>query len=103
MPGNCGAIEAWAQPANGRTRELLPEVVRLFEKSGSASLLDLRLSPEQTVAEMDKVGVDWLMLSAWCRPERWVCSNDEIAAFTRAFPELRIVAGHIGHPWTERL
>ncbi|NQD94106.1 hypothetical protein HP532_15770, partial [Pseudomonas sp. CrR25] len=50
MPGNCGAIEAWAQPANGRTRELLPEVVRLFEKSGSASLLDLRLSPEQTVA-----------------------------------------------------
>ena len=81
------AIDAWAQPAGGRTRELLPEVVRLFEKSGSAHLLDQRLTPEQTVAEMDKAGVEKLMLAAWCRPERWVFSNDEIAAYTRAFPE----------------
>ena len=71
------AIDAWAQPANGRTRELLPEVARLFEKSGSGHLLDQRLTPEQTVAEMDKAGVDKLMLAAWCRPGRWVCSNDE--------------------------
>ena len=41
-----GAIDAWAQPANGRARQLLPEVVRLFEKSGSAQLLELPLSPE---------------------------------------------------------
>jgi hypothetical protein len=81
------AIDAWAQPATGRTRELLPEVVRLFEKSGSGHLLDQRLSPKQTVAEMDQAGVEKLMLAAWCRPEGWVCSNDEIAAFTRAFPE----------------
>lgn len=81
------AIDAWAQPANGRTRELLPEVARLFEKSGSGHLLDQRLTPEQTVAEMDKAGVDKLMLAAWCRPGRWVCSNDEVAEFTRAFPE----------------
>ncbi|SDG75927.1 hypothetical protein SAMN05216603_103323 [Pseudomonas benzenivorans] len=81
------AIDAWAQPANGRTRELLPEVARLFEKSGSAHLLDHGLTPEQTVAEMDQAGVEKLMLAAWCRPERWVCSNDEVAEFTRAFPE----------------
>lgn len=81
------AIDAWAQPANGRTRELLPEVARLFEKSGSAHLLDHSLTPEQTVAEMDKAGVEKLMLAAWCRPERWVCTNDEVAEFTRAFPE----------------
>jgi len=82
-----GALDAWAQPANGRTRELLPEVARLFEKSGSGQLLEQRLSPAQTVAEMDRAGVEKLMLAAWCRPERWVCSNDEVAEFTRAFPE----------------
>ncbi|MEK1908711.1 MAG: amidohydrolase family protein [Pseudomonas chlororaphis] len=82
-----GAIDAWAQPANGRARQLLPEVARLFEKSGSAHLLDQPLSIEQTVELMDQAGVEKLMLAAWCRPERWVFSNDEIAAFTRAYPE----------------
>ncbi|MES2818514.1 MAG: amidohydrolase family protein [Pseudomonadota bacterium] len=80
------AIDAWAQPA-GLSREAMPEVVRLFEKSGSVHLLEQRLTPEQTVAEMDQAGVDRLMLAAWCRPGRWVCTNDEIAVFTRAFPE----------------
>ena len=28
MNAPLGAIDAWAQPANGRARELLPEVVR---------------------------------------------------------------------------
>lgn len=82
-----GAIDAWAQPANGRARALLPEVARLFEKSGSVHLLDQALSIEHTVELMDQAGVEKLMLSAWCRPEGWVFSNDEIAAYTRAFPE----------------
>lgn len=87
MNAAIGAIDAWAQPANGRARELLPEVVRLFEKSGSAHLLDQPLTPEQTVAEMDRAGVDKLMLAAWCRPEGWVFDNDLVAEYTRAFPE----------------
>ena len=81
------AIDAWAQPAGGQLRERMPEVARLFEKSGSAHLLDVRLGPEETIAQMDEAGVDKLMLAAWCRPEGWVFSNDEIAEFTRAFPE----------------
>jgi predicted TIM-barrel fold metal-dependent hydrolase len=87
MSSTMGAIDAWAQPANGRARQLLPEVVRLFEKSGSAHLLDQPVSPEQTVAEMDQAGVAKLMLAAWCRPEGWIFSNDEIAEYTRAYPE----------------
>ncbi|MCU7650780.1 amidohydrolase family protein [Pseudomonas piscis] len=87
MTVKLGAIDAWAQPANGRARALLPEVARLFEKSGSAQLLDQPVSIEQTVALMDQAGVEKLMLSAWCRPEGWVFSNDEVAAYTRAFPE----------------
>lgn len=81
------AIDAWAQPASGQLREKMPEVARLFEKSGSAALLDQRLSPQQTVTHMDEGGVDKLMLAAWCRPEGWVFSNDDIAEYTCAFPE----------------
>lgn len=82
-----GAIDAWAQPAWGRMRSDLPEAVRLFEKSGTAHLLDRRLTPKETVAKMDRAGVATLMLSAWRRPERWICTNDEIAEYVRAFPD----------------
>ncbi|MDB5980604.1 MAG: amidohydrolase [Pseudomonas sp.] len=87
MTAHRGAIDAWAQPAKGRIRELLPEVVRLFEKSGSGHLLDQALSIDQTLALMDEAGVEKLMLSAWCRPEGWIFSNDEIAEYTRAYPD----------------
>lgn len=87
MTRPAGAIDAWAQPATGGARELLPEVARLFEKSGSAHLLDHPLSIEQTVDLMDKAGVEKLMLAAWCRPERWVFTNDDIAQYTRACPD----------------
>lgn len=80
------AIDAWAQPALGNSRRELPEVVRLLEKSGTAHLLDHAMSPAETVAEMDRAGVDTLMLTAWCRPGRWICSNDQVAEFVRAFP-----------------
>ncbi len=83
----CTVIDAWAQPALGTSRRDLPEVVRLFEKSGTAPLLDRALSPAETVAEMDRAGVGTLMLSAWCRPGRWICSNDQVAEFVRAFPD----------------
>lgn len=87
MTRPAGAIDAWAQPATGGARALLPEVARLFEKSGSAHLLDHPLSIEQTVDLMDKAGVEKLMLAAWCRPERWVFTNDDIAQYTRAYPD----------------
>lgn len=82
-------IDAWAQPAAGpRTRELLPEAVRLFEKSGTAHLLDAQLSPAQVVAFMDAAGVDRLLLCAWCRPGgRWLITNDEVTAFVQAYPD----------------
>lgn len=81
------AIDVWAQPALGRIRDVLPEAVHLLEKSGTAHLLDERLTPEQTVALMDQAGIDKLMLAAWCRPGRWLWSNDEIAEFTQAYPD----------------
>lgn len=79
-------IDAWAQPAFN-ARQTMPEVVRLFEQSGSADLLDHRHTPDEVVAAMDAAGVDRLMLSAWARPGRWVATNDDIAVFTRAYPQ----------------
>ena len=43
-------VDAWSQPALGNFRQELPEVVRLFEKSGTAGLLDRKLSPADIVA-----------------------------------------------------
>src|SRR5271165_5563153 len=79
-------IDAWAQPVLGRTRQDLPEVVRLLEKSGTAQFLDRKLSPVEIVAAMDAAGVRRLLLSAWCRPGRWLIANDEVAAHVEAFP-----------------
>lgn len=81
------AIDAWAQPVLGRTRRDLPEVVRLLEKSGTAQVLDSKLSPAEIVAVMDAAGVQKLLLSAWCRPGRWLITNDEVAAHVEAFPD----------------
>ena len=81
------AIDAWAQPVTGRSRHDLPEAVRLLERSGTARYLDLQLTPAEIVAIMDAAGVQRLMLSAWCRPGRWLISNDEVAAHVQAFPD----------------
>jgi predicted TIM-barrel fold metal-dependent hydrolase len=79
-------IDAWAQPALASAFEKLPEIARLFKQSGSAQLLETGLTAEQIVDEMDRAGVQTLMLSAWRRPGQWVIHNDLIAEMTRRFP-----------------
>ncbi len=78
-------IDVWAQPV--LKEGLLPEVVRVFEQSGSAHLLGQDLSAVQLVEMMDTAGIDRVMLCAWHRPGKWVISNDTIAAFVQQFPE----------------
>jgi uncharacterized protein len=80
-------IDAWAQPVLGRTRQDLPEVVRLLEKSGTAHFLDHKVSPAELVSMMDAADVQRLMLSAWCRPGRWLTTNDEVAKHCTEFPD----------------
>lgn len=77
-------IGAWAQPV--LKEGFIPEVVRLFQQSGSAHLLGHNLSPAKLVEMMDNAGVDRVMLCAWHRPGTWVISNDTIAQFVRQFP-----------------
>ena len=78
-------IDAWAQPV--LKEGVLPEVVRLFQQSGSAHLLGQDLTAEQFVQMMDEAGVGRVMLSAWHRPGKWVISNDTVAAMVRQFPQ----------------
>ncbi|MDX2040553.1 MAG: amidohydrolase family protein [Acidobacteriota bacterium] len=80
-------IDAWAQPARREAFAKLPEVARLFKQSGSAHLLEAGLTTAQIVAEMDRAGIQTLMLSAWHRPGTWVFSNDLIAEMVDEFPD----------------
>lgn len=78
-------IDAWAQPSF--KAEDLPEVVRAFERSGSAHLLKQELSPGDLVALMDQAGVDRVLLCAWHRPGQWIITHETIAEFVRQFPQ----------------
>ncbi len=80
-------IDAWAQPARRDAFEKLPEIARLFKQSGSAHLLESGLTATQIVAEMDRAGIQTLMLSAWHRPGINIFSNDLIAEMIAEFPD----------------
>jgi len=84
---NFPIIDAWAQPARREAFEKLPEIVRLLKQSGSALLLENGLTAEQIVAEMDRAGIQTLMLSAWHRPGTWIFGNDLIAEMVAEFPD----------------
>lgn len=82
------AVDAWAQPPFSNARERIPEVVRLFEKSGTAQQFDETvLEPDDVVGLMDAAGVDTLMLAAWCRPGTWLITNDRISEYVEAHPD----------------
>lgn len=81
-----GLIDAWAQPGLPQLRERVPEVERLLQQSKSPILAG-GMGPDETVAAMDEAGIEAMMLCAWCRPGRWVFTNDEVAAFTQRHPK----------------
>ncbi len=83
--GGPGIIDAWAQLAV--TGSVMPEVVRLFQQSGSAQVLETGVTPAEMVAQMDQAGVERALLCAWHRPGGWVVSNDTIAQVVREYPD----------------
>ena len=81
-------IDAWAQPATPNFLKGLPEARRLLEQSHSnISLLELGLTPKQTIELMDQSGIDKLMLCAWHRPNMTIISNEEIYEYVKAYPD----------------
>ncbi|GFF30192.1 2-amino-3-carboxymuconate-6-semialdehyde decarboxylase [Aspergillus udagawae] len=80
-------IDVWANPVFP-LGEGVPEVRRLFEQShADSSLLSRRRTPDELVALMDAAGVSKICLCAWYRPGQAVFSNEEVAQFTRAYPD----------------
>ncbi len=79
------AIDAWAQPA---TAALLnrAEFASLFRVTGETPRFE-GVPVEDLVANMDAAGVDRAVLRAWCGPDGWIISNDEIAQIVGRFPE----------------
>ncbi|KAH7215570.1 hypothetical protein DER44DRAFT_806639 [Fusarium oxysporum] len=86
MPANKSfplVVDVWANPTHNR----IPETERLFKQShADPALFSKKLSPGQIVALMDEAGVSQICLSAWNRPGSVIASNEEIAEYTRAFP-----------------
>jgi uncharacterized protein len=80
-------IDVWAQPPFKDARTKIPEVVRLFEKSGTAGYFDRPPDAKEMVAMMDEAGVDKVFLCAWCRPDNWLITNNDVARFVEGFPD----------------
>ena len=79
-------IDAWAQPGSRALLERVPEGAPLLRKSKSP-IFERTFGPDETVEEMDRAGIRALLLCAWCRPGQWVYSNDEVAEYTRRYPD----------------
>ncbi|KAL1914785.1 uncharacterized protein VTP21DRAFT_7877 [Calcarisporiella thermophila] len=81
------AIDAWANPVIPFL-EGIPEVRPLFEKSHvDFKFFEKRCTPAELVALMDAANIHKICLNAWYRPGRILFSNDEVAEYTRAYPD----------------
>mmetsp|Transcript_34694 Transcript_34694/g.80995 ORF Transcript_34694/g.80995 Transcript_34694/m.80995 type:complete len:290 (-) Transcript_34694:193-1062(-) len=88
------AIDVWAQPLRREFFASLPEVSELAKKSGSAFWIerfaanaDFEVSVDETVAMMDRAGVDRVFMCAWHGPKGAIISNDVIASFVEKYPD----------------
>ena len=79
-------IDAWCQPSFADFSDKLPEIERLFTQS-KTPFLGKSVGPDEMVKLMDKAGVDHSLLSAWHRPNRILISNEDVAQFTKAYPD----------------
>ncbi|MDD1520771.1 MULTISPECIES: amidohydrolase family protein [Bradyrhizobium] len=81
-------IDAWMQHPTERhsNHEMFASLRRWTSKSDRPAVI----SPEMTISAMDQGGVRIGLTAAWCGPDGFMISNDEVAALVRQFPE-RIV------------
>jgi predicted TIM-barrel fold metal-dependent hydrolase len=92
-------IDAWAQPGDRTLLARVPEIAALLEKSKSP-MRERSFGPDETVAEMDRAGIRALLLCAWCRPGQWIYTNDDVAEYTRRYPDrfFGVAAVDLEHP-----
>jgi hypothetical protein len=76
-------IDAWMQHPTLRFIEQ-PMFESLRRWTGGGTMQDI--PPEFTLAAMDEAGVRMGMLAAWCGPQGWLISHDEVAALAHKNP-----------------
>jgi len=81
-------VDAWMQHPTERhsNHEVFASLRRWTGKSDRPAVI----SPEMTISAMDQGGVNIGLTTAWCGPDGYMISNDEVAALVRQFPD-RIV------------
>lgn len=81
-------VDVWMQhPTERHSNHEMFASLRRWTKSSSRPQLH---TPEMTIDAMDKGDVSVSLASAWCAPDGWMISNNEVAEMARAYPD-RIV------------
>mmetsp|Transcript_17509 Transcript_17509/g.19496 ORF Transcript_17509/g.19496 Transcript_17509/m.19496 type:complete len:280 (+) Transcript_17509:17-856(+) len=88
-------VDVWAQPAGTTFLELLPESKRVSGFSGLLGKESFEWTPQSLEKKLDEGNVDKTILSAWCRPGKWVVTNERIAEFVRYNPAKFIGCGSV--------
>jgi len=69
-------------------QKLIPEAERLFQQSHvDPALTARRPKPSELISMMDSAGVSQICLASWRRPGQIIFSNEEVAEYTRAYPD----------------
>ena len=80
------AIDVWAQPApDGAFTSAT--FATLAARARATDRVAMAASAQRIVAAMDEAGLEKALLSAWCMPDGWMITNEQVAAIVDAFPD----------------
>lgn len=79
-------IDAWGNLARQGTIDTRPEIARLFAQSGNSQILDRGLSTAETVAALDRAGIEQMLITAWHRPGSHDYSDQYVRELVREYP-----------------
>jgi predicted TIM-barrel fold metal-dependent hydrolase len=86
-------IDAWGQhPTLRHGQDPMFDSLRRWTKSASRAE---QMPVAQTVALMDRGGVDRMLISAWVAPRNVMISNDEVAGFVAEAPRRLVGVGSV--------
>ncbi len=77
-------VDAWMQHPSGST--LNQEMFASLRRWSRSSSRPVTITHEMTIAAMDEGSVSVGLASAWCAPNGWMTTNDQVAALAQAYP-----------------
>jgi len=78
-------VDAWMQ--HPTERHSANEMFASLRRWTRATPRPAVITPEMTISAMDEGHVTAGLAAAWCAPEGWMISNDEVAAIAAAYPD----------------